>query len=51
MGRRFNIILDILNNVTSELKSIPAAEFCGGIQKLYDRANRHIELGGMHVAV
>jgi len=51
MGRRFNIILDILNNVTSELKSIPAAEFCGGIQKLYDRASRHIELGGMHVAV
>jgi hypothetical protein len=50
MGRRFDIILDILNNVTSELKSIPAVELYGGIQKLYDRASRYIELGGMHVA-
>jgi histone-lysine N-methyltransferase SETMAR len=30
MGRRFDVTLDILHNVTSELKSIPAAEFCGG---------------------
>lgn len=50
MGRRFDIALDILNNVTSELKSIPEAEFYGGIQKLYDRASRHVELGGMYVA-
>ena len=49
MGHRFDIVLDILNNVTSELKSIPAAEFYGGMQKLYDRASRHIELGGMYV--
>jgi len=32
------------------LKSIPAAEFYGGIQKLYGRAGRHIELGGVHFA-
>jgi len=50
MGSHFDIILDILNNVTSELKNIPAAEFYGGIRKLYDRASRHIELGGMYVA-
>ena len=31
----------------SELKSIQAAEFCGGVQKLYDHAIRCIELGGM----
>jgi hypothetical protein len=49
MGRRFNIILHIQNNVTSELKSIPAAEFYGSIQKLYDHASRCIELGGMYV--
>ena len=35
-GHRFNTISDIQNNVTSELKSIPAAEFCGGIQNLYN---------------
>jgi hypothetical protein len=50
MGCRFDIILDILNNVTSESKSIPAAEFYGGIQKLYGHAGRHIELGGMYGA-
>jgi hypothetical protein len=49
-GRRFDIIIDTLNNVTSELKSISAAEFYGDIQKLYDRASRHIELGGMYAA-
>jgi len=30
-----------------KLKSILAAEFCGGVQKLYDHASRWIELGGM----
>lgn len=45
----FNTISDIQNNVTSKLKSILAAEFCGGIQKLYDRASRFIELGVMFV--
>jgi hypothetical protein len=50
MGRHFDIILDILSNVISELKNIPAAESYGGIQKLHDRASRHIELGGMYVA-
>ena len=35
-GRRFNTISDIQNNVTSELKTIPAAEFYWGIQKLHD---------------
>jgi len=39
MERRFDIILDILNNITSELKSVPAAEFYGDIRKLYDRAS------------
>jgi hypothetical protein len=46
VGRRFDITVNSQNNVTSELKGIPAAEICGGIQKLYDRASRHIELGG-----
>jgi phage-related protein len=50
MGRRFDINLDILNNVTSELKNTPASEFYGGIQKLYDHASRHIKLRGMYVA-
>ena len=45
----FDGILEIQNYVTSELKSIPAAEFYRGIQQLYDRANRGIELGGMFV--
>jgi hypothetical protein len=35
-GRLFDTISDIQNNVTSELKSIPAAEFYEGIQKLYN---------------
>jgi hypothetical protein len=48
MGRRFDIILDIQNNVTSELKIIPAAEFCGSI-KLYDHASGYVEFGGMYV--
>jgi transposase len=48
-GRHFSTISDIQNNVTSELKSITAAEFYGGIQKFYNRANRCIELGGLYV--
>jgi len=49
MRRRFDIILDVLNKVTSEFKSVPVAEFCGDIQKLYDRASRHMEFGGLCV--
>jgi hypothetical protein len=49
MGHRFVTISDFQNNMASELKSIPAAEFCGRIQKLYDCANRCTELGEMHV--
>lgn len=43
-GRCFDTISDIQNNVTSELKSIPADEFYGGIQKHYDCANRCIRV-------
>jgi hypothetical protein len=35
--------------VTSELKSVTAAEFCGGIQQFYSCANRYVELGWMYV--
>lgn len=39
-GQHFNTILDIQNDVMSELKSILAAEFHIGIQKLNDCASR-----------
>jgi hypothetical protein len=48
-GRRFSTISGIQSSVTSELKSITAAEFCGGIQKFYIHASRCVELGGMYV--
>ena len=48
-GRGFDSNSDIQNNVTCELKNIPAPEFYGGIQKLYDIAHRFIKLGGMYV--
>jgi hypothetical protein len=39
-----------IQNMTSELKSVMAAEFNRGIQKLYDHVNRCTELGGLYVA-
>ena len=48
-GCRFDTILDIQNDVMCDLKSILAAEFHMGIQKLYDCASKCIELGGMYV--
>jgi len=47
-GCRFDTILDIQNDVMRELKSILAAEFHIGIQKLYDCSTKCIELGGMY---
>ena len=41
-GQHFNTILDIQNDVMNELKSILAAEFHIGIQKLYDCASRYM---------
>jgi hypothetical protein len=48
-GHCFDTMSDIQNNMTSELKSVAAAEFCGGIQKPYDCASRFIEFGGMYI--
>ena len=48
-GRSFDSISDVQNNVTCELKSIPAAEFYGSIQKLFDFAHRCIKLGWLYV--
>jgi hypothetical protein len=47
--RRFDTISHIQDNVTIGLKSIPTAELYRSIQKLYDCANRRIELGEMYV--
>lgn len=35
-GSGFDTNSEILNNVKSELHSIPAGDFCGGVQKLDD---------------
>ena len=44
-GCHFDTISDIQNSVTSKLKSVAAANFCGGFQNHYDHASRCIELG------
>lgn len=44
-GRHFDFIADIQTNMTRELNNISVAEFYTGIQKLYDRATRCIDLG------
>jgi len=48
-GRHFDTNLDIQNDVMRELKSILAAEFHIGIQKLYNCASKCIDLGWMYV--
>lgn len=47
--RSFDTISDTQNNVTSEIKNIPAAEFYVGIQNFYVRADRCIALGRKYV--
>lgn len=48
-GRHFEDVSDIQANVTHELKGVKPNEFHQGIQRLYDRAKRCIELQGTYV--
>jgi transposase len=48
-GRLFDSIPDIQKAVTSTLNTTEKGNFYKGIQKLYDRANRCVQLGGMYV--
>ena len=48
-GRLFDSISDIQKAVTSTLNTIAKDDFYKGIQKLYDRANRCVQLEGMYV--
>jgi hypothetical protein len=45
-GKRFQDVEDIKNSVTAELNALPLEAFADCFQKLFERCNRYIEVGG-----
>jgi hypothetical protein len=45
-GKSFQDVVDIKKNVTDELNVVPLEAFAGCFQKLFERCNKCIQVGG-----
>jgi hypothetical protein len=45
-GKKFQDAVDIKKNVTVELKAVPLEAFADCFQKLFERCNKYIQVGG-----